>query len=206
MNPPLDLMTAQGYDGQFGTNVLGHFFFIQLLLTTILRTAKGEASGKPFRPRIVNVSSIAHEIYKVPGGLQWDTLLKGDESLSARKKLGQRGLYGQSKLGNVLITKELAARYGNDGVVAISLHPGGIKTELQRHTPNIMRRLMDWLLYDVSYGAITQLYAATSPEALEMNGEYLTAWARRQLPTTWARDEEMRQKVWAWCEEQVKGF
>ncbi|KAI0050566.1 NAD-P-binding protein [Auriscalpium vulgare] len=206
MTPPLDLITAQGYDGQFGTNVLGHFFFIQLLLPTILRTAKGETSGKPFRPRIVNVSSNGHVLFKVPGGVQWDTLLKGDESLSARKKLGVQGLYGQSKLGNVLLTKELAARYGMDGVVAISLHPGSIKTELGRHVPALMRRLTNWLLYDVSYGAITQLYAATSLDALEMNGEYLTTWARRQLPSTWARDEELRQKVWAWCEEQVKGF
>lgn len=35
MNPPVDLLTADGYDLQFGTNVLGEFYF-HVALRTVL--------------------------------------------------------------------------------------------------------------------------------------------------------------------------
>ena len=36
--------------------------------------------------------------------------------------------YGHSKLSNVLHTKELARRYGVQGIIAVWLHPGTVKT------------------------------------------------------------------------------
>lgn len=33
MTPPMDMLTAQGYDLQFGTNVLGHAYFAELLVS-----------------------------------------------------------------------------------------------------------------------------------------------------------------------------
>ena len=65
------------------------------------------------------------------------------------------------------------------------------------------------------------MFAGTSEEALEMNGEvsqefltppglmmeqYLTAWARRQTPSKFASDEHLMKKLWDWCEEQVKDY
>ena len=41
--------------------------------------------------------------------------------------------YSQSKLANVLFTKELARKGEGSGVNAYALHPGVIKTELGRH-------------------------------------------------------------------------
>ncbi|KAI0059408.1 NAD-P-binding protein [Artomyces pyxidatus] len=211
MTPPLDLVTAQGYDGQFGTNVLGHFFLTQLLIPVLLRTAKGEISGVPCKVRVITVSSSQHALFSISGGIQWDSLEKGDGALKARKRIGTRGLYSQSKLGNVLISKELAERYGSQGIVAISLHPGGVKTDLQRYAKAgpmgaVVGKIANTMLYDVSYGILTQLYAGTAPEAENMNGEYLTAWARRQVPSKYALLPELRKRVWAWCEDQVKNF
>ncbi|KAF8547993.1 NAD(P)-binding protein, partial [Imleria badia] len=40
MTPPIDMLTDDGYDLQFGTNVLGHFYFTKLVLPTLLSTAK----------------------------------------------------------------------------------------------------------------------------------------------------------------------
>ena len=40
--------------------------------------------------------------------------------------------YGQSKLANVLFTKELARRLKGTGIAATSLHPGVVETELVR--------------------------------------------------------------------------
>ncbi|KAJ7696045.1 NAD-P-binding protein [Mycena rosella] len=205
--PAIGPKTAQDYDIQFGVNVLGHYFLTQLLMPTLLRTAKGEVSGTPRRVRVVTVSSDAHEATAPKQGIVWESLQKGDAAMRARKKLTGTGLYGQSKLGNVLISSELARRYGDQGVVAISLHPGGVKSELLRNVHPAIAWIVEKIrIYPVSLGIITSLYAATSEAALEMNGEYLTAWARRQVPSKHAQNREMAEKLWKWCEEQISGL
>ncbi|KAJ3726147.1 NAD-P-binding protein, partial [Lentinula raphanica] len=204
-SPGIGPQTSQGYDIQFGVHVLGHYFLTMLLMPTLLRTAKGEVSGKSTLVRIVSVSSDAHEMTAPKEGIVWDSLQKGDASLQARKKLTGTRLYGQSKLGMVLISSELARRYGDQGVVAIALHPGTcVESELLRHLHPIIAWIVKKIrIYPVSLGVITSLYAATSEAALEMNGEYLTAWARRQVPSKHAQDPELREKLWKWCEAQV---
>ncbi|KAA1472590.1 NAD-P-binding protein [Dentipellis sp. KUC8613] len=206
MFPPAEVVTAQGYDGQFGTNVLGHFFFTKCLLPIFLRTAKAE-SNPTHKVRVVNTSSNGHELLTVPGGIDWTALGKGDEALKKRKKLGPQKLYGMSKLGNVLFSNELAKRYGKDGVVSIALHPGSVKTELQRYSTSTVDSIINSILaYDISLGIITPLYAGTAEEALSLNGKYLTAWARRSLPSKDAQDPELAKRLWDWCEEQVERF
>jgi len=205
-SPGIGPQTVQGYDVQFGVHVLGHYFFTLLLMPTLLRTAKGEVSGKPHPVRVVSVSSDAHEM-TAKEGIVWDSLQRGDAALPARKKLTGTRLYGQSKLGNVLISSELARRYGDQGLVAISLHPGGASSELLRNLHPIIAWIVEKIrIYPVSLGAITSLYAATSEAALQMNGEYLTAWARRQVPSKHAQNREMAERLWKWCEEQVSNF
>ena len=58
--------------------------------------------------------------------------------------------------------------------------------------------------YSPAKGALTQLYAATAPEALEMNGKFLIPWARVGKVAKAAKDPELARKLWEWCEEQVK--
>ena len=41
--------------------------------------------------------------------------------------------YGQSKTANVLFTTSLATKLGSKGLVAVSLHPGVIGTNLGKH-------------------------------------------------------------------------
>ncbi|KAJ6539707.1 NAD-P-binding protein [Mycena capillaripes] len=205
--PGIGPRTTQGYDVQFGVNTLGHYFLTLLLMPTLLRTAKGEVSGKPCRVRVVSVSSDAHEMTAPKQGIVWESLQKDDAAFPMRKKLTGTRLYGQSKLGQILISSELARRYGDQGVVVISLHPGGVQSELLRNVhPVIAWIVVKTRLYPVSLGIITSLYAATSEAALEMNGEYLTAWARRQVPGKHAQNRELAEKLWKWCEEQVSGF
>jgi len=149
------------------------------------------------------VSSIGHT-RGASEGIRWSTLLPGNDSLVSRKKLGTIKLYGQSKLGNILFSNEVARLYGREGIVSISLHPGIIKSDLMRHASSVLQ-LVGWLIrYSVSYGAISSLYAGTAPAAGELNGKYLTTWARVSLPNDQALDSELGKKLWKWCEEQVK--
>ncbi|KAG2131788.1 hypothetical protein DEU56DRAFT_739839 [Suillus clintonianus] len=189
MFPPTDWLTADGYDLQFGTNVLGHFYFTKLLLPTLIATAKSAPDGKA---RVITTSSSAHMLC----GLNFSAF----KDSPARKKMSASALYGQSKTA----TFELARRYGSEGIVSIPLNPGNIKTDLARHMPSFQRSILNLFLYDVEHGALTQLYAGTAPEAVGLNGKYLVPWARVGPTRNDARDPKTGVALWEWLEEQVK--
>ncbi len=89
--------TKQGYEMQFGTNHLGHFLLTNELLPLL---KKSDSS------RIVTVSSRAHYGYwptKKGFSINW-------EDLNWDKNYSSVNAYSQSKLANILFTKELAKR------------------------------------------------------------------------------------------------
>ncbi|CUA78244.1 Retinol dehydrogenase 12 [Rhizoctonia solani] len=176
MAPPVDHRIADGYDLQFGTNVLGHYFFTTLLLPTLIHTAKTSPVAHE-HARVVNTSSVI--LHWTPkGGIVWETLGTDISSVKAAKKLGATRLYAQSKLGNVLFSNELAKRYGDQGIISSSLHPGSIQTDLLRHWPWLIAKILEITLYPASCGALTQLWSGTMPEGENHNGKYLITWAR----------------------------
>ncbi|KAG2009556.1 short-chain dehydrogenase [Coprinopsis cinerea AmutBmut pab1-1] len=194
MTPPIDMVTTQGYDLQFGTNVLGHFYLTKLLYPTLLSTVK---SSPDWKPRVVHTASVA----SLFGELNFNTFKDGP----ARRKSFSVILYAQSKLGNVIVANEFAKRYGDQGVISCSCNPGNLKTELTRYTPSIATALMNaFVLYPAPYGALTQLWAGTSEEGLKMNGKYLVPWARYGTPNPLALDEKLGEDLWNWLEEQVQ--
>jgi len=196
MIPPQEAVTHDGYDLQFGTNVLGHFYFTQLLLPVLFAATERHPDEKA---RVVNVSSRGHLGFPK---INFDTLRDGP----ARYKLSRFNKYGQSKFGNIVFSNELARRYG-DQLISSSLHPGIIDSELIRHVPTflakIFRPLLNLLWYPADMGAITQLYAATSQEGKEFNGKYLTAFARVSSSAPQADDPAIGKKLWEWLETQV---
>ncbi|KAF9232100.1 hypothetical protein BU15DRAFT_81613 [Melanogaster broomeanus] len=192
MAPPIDQLTDDGYDLQFGTNVLGHFYLTKLVLPVLLSTAKSAPDGIA---RVVNTSSNGHWF----GNLKFDTWRDGP----ARRKQSKFSLYGQSKTGNIVFSAELKRRYGDQGIVSTSLNPGGIRTELARHVRSFADAILYSMLYDVSYGAITQLYAGTVPDGASLNGKYLIPWARIGKPRADTQDSQLGKELWTWLEEQV---
>ena len=78
--------------------------------------------------------------------------------------------YGQSKTASVLFALELDRRYKDRGVRATAVHPGLIDTELGRHfTQEEMVYLKTGIpegmsMKDVSQGAATTVWAATTPD------------------------------------------
>jgi len=195
MYPPFQL-SADGIESQFATNHVGHFYLTMLLLPVL-------ESSQP--SRIVNVSSILHS-KTYPVGIQFDKINDKDAYDSSLA-------YGQSKLCNVLFTKELARRLEGKRIYVLSLHPGYVATDLQRN-------LYDWgffwrMLGKLGYalvalspekGALTQLYAATSPEIEEKNyrGEYFVPIAKRETPSEFSRNPELAKKLWSFTEDLLK--
>ncbi|KZO92786.1 NAD-P-binding protein [Calocera viscosa TUFC12733] len=195
MTTPMDQLTKQGYDMQFGTNVLGTAYLTMLLLPLLQSTAKSQGSA-----RIVTLSSNAQG-GAPKGGIDFATLRDGPVR---RKKLTPWDAYFQSKWADACFSKELARRYGKDGIVCTSLNPGIIRTELARHAT-----FAAWVTYMLGFpadplGAVTQLYAGTAPEAGSMNGQYLIPWARPGKARPDTEDPETGRALWEWVEEQVK--
>ncbi|CCM06190.1 uncharacterized protein FIBRA_08432 [Fibroporia radiculosa] len=191
---PIEQLSEDGYDLQFGTNVLGHYYFTKLLIPALIAGAESSADH---RARIVNVSSSASYQYT----LNWDSFTDG----AARRKVGTTMLYAQSKFGNVVVAREFAKRYADKGIISTSVNPGNIQTELQRYVPTVMRAIMNTLiLYPTRYGALTQLWAATMPEPLDHNGKFLIPWARVGVTRGEAYDDKIGERLWNWLEEQVK--
>lgn len=85
MAPPVEMTTAQGYDLQAGTNVIGHYLFTTLLLPALLA-----ASEPGQKARVVTTSSIVH-YYIDSFHLEW--VVDGN----MRRNIGTRELYKNSK-------------------------------------------------------------------------------------------------------------
>ncbi len=137
--------TADGFEGQIGTNHLGHFALTNLLLPKLT-------------DRVVTVSSLLHNIgYIVLKDLNWQF-----RSYSAWLA------YGQSKLANLLFTSELQRRLDTVGssLRALAAHPGWSHTNLQG---NSGRKFGDALVLaadrivstDADFGARQTLYAVS---------------------------------------------
>ncbi|KAE9405286.1 NAD(P)-binding protein [Gymnopus androsaceus JB14] len=197
--PPKNALTTQGYDLQFGTNTLGHFYFTTLLIPILTSTAKTTPDHKV---RVVHTSSWAYHYYPK---MNYNSFKDGP----ARSKMDGFALYAQSKTGNILFSNELAKRYGDQGIVSISIHPGSVRSELQRTLPLGIKQLVQYVLfYPTELGALTPLYAATAPECADYNGLYITAWARldRSEPNPEASDPAEARQLWEYMEEQVKDY
>ncbi|KAG8941421.1 hypothetical protein FRC04_004214 [Tulasnella sp. 424] len=198
MTPPIEQTTEDGYDLQFGTNVLGHAHFTLSLLPALLEGAKSSSDGKA---RVVCTSSLVTYSNSEPL-IKFDTLKDGP----ARHKLGKRGLYAQSKYGVLAFSNELAKRYGSQGIISNAVNPGNLSTELQRHTSAAVAFIIrNVLSHPAPMGALTQLYVATSAEVADVTGGWFIPWARQYHHNDKTKNEEMEAKLWDWIGEQRRG-
>jgi NAD(P)-dependent dehydrogenase (short-subunit alcohol dehydrogenase family) len=161
--PDLQL-TEDGHEMQFVTNHLSHFLLFQLLKPALL------ASSTPsFNSRVVNVSSCGRRV---------QGLNESDNYNFQKGNYNPWLAYGQSKTANVYMASEIDRRYGSKGMHALSLHPGGIDTPLQKHMDKgiaavALEKGMR-TLKSPEQGASTTVFAAVAKEWEGRGGRYLT--------------------------------
>lgn len=145
---------ARGYESQFATNHLGHF----QMTARIWPLLKAAGAGT----RIVVLSSIGH----ARGGVDLD-----DPHFNTRE-YEKWTAYGQAKSANALFALHLDEIGKASGIRAFSVHPGGIKTPLQRHLTMEEQIAMGWfdkdgnpnpLFKSTEEGAATSVWCAVSP-------------------------------------------
>ncbi|KAL8697300.1 MAG: hypothetical protein Q9201_007190 [Fulgogasparrea decipioides] len=193
--------TEDGYESQFGTNHMGHALLTKLLLPTLISTAKEEGSDV----RIVNLTSLGHNLAPRPRGIIFD-----------KAKLDKQGpwpRYGQSKLANILFTKELANRYPS--IMSVAVHPGVIMTDLygpSQQSNMVLRYALKWVgpwfMPDVPTGTRNQLWAAVGKKSDIVSGTYYTPVGKPSSGSAWAQKKDLAQELWDWTEKELasKGY
>ncbi|KAJ7500507.1 hypothetical protein B0H11DRAFT_2275759 [Mycena galericulata] len=137
---PTGLLTAQNHDLQFGTNVIGHYFLTELLLPALALSY--ETNKVP--ARVINTSSSGHK--DASTGIDFVSLKSGPARDAWLKKFSGTAatwrLYGESKLGNIIVSNYFARTHA-DILVSCALHPGSVRTDLQKHLSGWMQRMLD---------------------------------------------------------------
>ena len=182
--------TVDGFEMQFGTNVLGHVALTGLLLDRI-------------SDRVVTMSSVAHRL----GSIRLD-------DLNWERRRYQRWLaYGQSKLADLMVAYELERRFVAAGsrLRSMAAHPGYSATNLQSRTESFQDAVMGlgncFFAQGPEMGALPELYAATVPDL--PGGLYIgpDGWAEASghpIPvgsTAASHDREVQRALLLACEE-----
>ncbi|TGZ74241.1 hypothetical protein CRM22_001042 [Opisthorchis felineus] len=174
-NPEYD---SSGIELQLKVNHLGHF-----LLSELLRPLLDAAGGA----RIVVTSSLRH---------RFATLNLEDLSHPITG-----ACYSSSKLANVVHAKELSKRWGPN-IVAVSLHPGLVRTEVFRHHP-----IRHWIVHNMRFsktawqGAQTLLHCCLAKD-LVPGGYY--AECRLATVNSQALQDGVGEKFWIASERLVE--
>jgi NAD(P)-dependent dehydrogenase (short-subunit alcohol dehydrogenase family) len=181
--------TEEGFESHFGVNHLGHFLLTRLLEERLLASAPA---------RVVVVASEA---------MHFGSLGTELEDLSwERKRWSGIRAYGDSKQMNLLFAAELNRRLASRGVVANTLHPGVVKTELGRDQPwwmNVVGLVMLPFMKEVDRGAATTVLLATQPEYAERGGEYFGDCQPLARRPKLAGNEAVEGKLWKLSEQLV---
>ncbi len=179
--------TVDGIEETLAVNHLGYFLLTTLLLDLLKKSGPS---------RVVSVSSEAHRGAKVT----WDDiqLKRGWSSFRA---------YGQSKLCNILFTRELARRLEGTNVTANCLHPGVIASGFG-HTDggfiSVLVSIARPFFITPEKGARTQVWLASAPEVAGVGGKYFDKCKERQ-PNKAAQEAGAPERLWAISEELVGG-
>jgi NAD(P)-dependent dehydrogenase (short-subunit alcohol dehydrogenase family) len=178
------LEQAYGLEKHFVTNHLGHFILVNRLLPQLAAAPQG---------RVVVVSSGQSFNNAPAGGIQFD-------NLSGERDYDPKTAYGQSKLANVLFTRQLARRLAGTRVTANSLQPGVIMTNLGRHLPwytLLTARLFGWaFMKPVEAGAATQVYLAAHPLVASVSGLFFRDCNPVIVPDSYLQDDAQAERLW----------
>lgn len=166
--------SADGIEMQLAVNHLAPFLLTSLLLDRLRASAPA---------RVVTLSSGAHRFARP----RWDDLeMRG----------GYNGLrqYSNTKLYNVLFTRELARRSPPPALTANTMHPGVVGTSLLLGGWAPLRLFKRWMRTP-EQGARTVVYLASSPAVATVTGEYFQDDRPARVSSA-ALDDEAARRLW----------
>ncbi len=178
--------TAQGNEMTFGVNHLGYFEMTRQFLP-LLKSTKDS--------RIINTASVAHRMAD----------LRLDNLNHENKWYNQWRTYGNSKLCNILFTRELARRLEGTDIITHCFHPGVVRTRFGSGASGVVWLfwpIFRMLMINARRGASTGLHLALSDDAATSTGEF---WAskKRRKGSRHARNDDNAAQLWEKSEAMV---
>jgi NAD(P)-dependent dehydrogenase (short-subunit alcohol dehydrogenase family) len=171
-------ITPDGFEHVFALNHLAPFLLTNLLLPKLAASAPA---------RVVTVTSDAHSAARLD--LSDPNLERGWDSWRS---------YANSKLANILFTRELARRLDGTGVTASCAHPGVVRTGFGRESRPLLKlgiTIARPFMASPERGADTIVYLASSPDVAGQTGGYYVKRQRRE-PSAAARDDAAARELW----------
>jgi retinol dehydrogenase-12 len=171
-------VTTDGFEHVFAVNHLAPFLLTNLLLPNLTASAPA---------RVITVASNAHTAARLD--LSDPHLERGWDSWRS---------YANSKLANILFTRELARRLEGTGVTANCAHPGVVRTRFGRDASPLMTigiTIGRPFMLSPRRGADTIVYLASSPGVAGQTGGYYVKRKRRE-PSAAGRDDAAARELW----------
>lgn len=172
-----------GFELTWAINFLAGFLLTRLLLPALERAPS---------PRVVNVSSEGHRV----GRIAWD-------NLSLDHEYGAFKAYAQSKLAQILFTRELARR--KPGITVTAVHPGSVATGIWRATPKVAQFVISLIMASPAKGAEPVVRLAADPEMSGASGRYFDR-LREVAPSPQALDDRAAARLWDLAERTTAAF
>jgi len=174
-------ITADGIERTLQVNHFGHFLLTALLLERLLESSD---------PRVINVSSMLHQR---ADGVPLD-------DLQLERRWGRVYPYAASKLANILFTRELQRRGGEQGLTSIAVHPGGVRSQLGGDGDlgglfGFGWRAMQIFLLSPQRGAAPVVAAAAEADMRNHGGAYFHR-SKRRAPSAAAQDSDAAEALW----------
>jgi protochlorophyllide reductase len=219
--------SPEGYEISVATNHFGHFLLSRLLLDDLKRAATATGS----KARLITLGTVTANSEefggKVPipapanlGDLQGlEAGFKAPVAMIDGRPFKPGKAYKDSKLCNMIISREMHRRYHADtGIVFSTLYPGCVAdTALFRDTPKAFQTIFPWFQKNITKGYVTQALAGervaqvVADEAFARSGVHWS-WGNRQREgreafaqplSAKANDEARASRLWALSEAFV---
>jgi protochlorophyllide reductase len=216
--------SPEGYEISVATNHFGHFLLSLLLLPELRKHAAPV-------PRLVTLGTVTANSEEFGGKVpipapadlgSLDGLAAGFKAPIAMidgKPFKPGKAYKDSKLCNMIISRELHQRYHADsGVIFNTLYPGCVAdTALFRETPQLFRTIFPWFQKNITKGYVTQALAGERVAQVVIDPEFAQSgvhwsWGNRQQPgrkafaqplSSKATNHELGQRLWDYSHAMV---
>jgi NAD(P)-dependent dehydrogenase (short-subunit alcohol dehydrogenase family) len=182
-------ITEDGFELTFQVNHLAGFLLTNLLIDKLVAS----------QAMVIQTSSVAAKLF---GRIDLD-------DLNAEHGYSAQAAYGAGKLANILFTRELVRRFGDQGISAAAFHPGVVGTNFAHDASALMRLpyavgwIKKYLMRTPEQGSDQLVWLAQGEPGTDwVSGGY---YEKRKLTTSAAQatDTELARRLWEVSERLV---
>jgi NAD(P)-dependent dehydrogenase (short-subunit alcohol dehydrogenase family) len=175
------LENSQGTEYMLSTNHLGPFALTNDLLALL-------TAGKPARIITVSAPSTTR--------INFDDI-NGTDKFSP----GFMGVFGATKMMNIMFTYALARRLEGTGVTASVFHPGLVKSNLTNEMPAFLNFIFKSISNEPKKAAEMMCSLAIDNKFETSNGKFYKSDGKEIKSTKYSHDKDLQEKLWTISEQ-----